>query len=71
MPRAPEALNHADQQLERGQATAIDAIETLLAEEITIRESRRITRRRSGAGGAQRLPRLSQLDPDFRNFAPS
>ncbi len=30
------------QPLERGQATAIEAIETLLAEELTIREGRRI-----------------------------
>jgi len=42
MPRALEALDHVVQQLERGQATAIEAIETLLAEELTIRESRRI-----------------------------
>src|SRR5271166_2334077 len=42
MPRALEALDHVVQQLERGQASAIEAIETLLAEELTIRESRRI-----------------------------
>jgi hypothetical protein len=42
MPRALEALDQVVQQLERGQATAIEAIETLLAEELTIRESRRI-----------------------------
>src|SRR5271169_342007 len=42
MPRALEALDHVVQQLERGQATAIEAIETLLAEELTIRETRRI-----------------------------
>src|SRR3954453_7020087 len=42
MPRALEALDHVVQQLERGQTSAIEAIETLLAEELTIRESRRI-----------------------------
>src|ERR1700744_343244 len=42
MPRALEALDHVVQHLERGQATAIEAIETLLAEELTIREGRRI-----------------------------
>lgn len=42
MPRALEALDHVIQQLERGEANAIEAIETLLAEELTIRESRRI-----------------------------
>ena len=39
MPRALEALDQVVQQLERGEATAIEAIETLLAEELTIRES--------------------------------
>jgi DNA replication protein DnaC len=42
MPRALEALDQVVQQLERGQTTAIEAIEMLLAEELTIRESRRI-----------------------------
>ena len=42
MPRALEALDQVVQQIERGQVTAIEAIETLLAEELTIRESRRI-----------------------------
>jgi hypothetical protein len=42
MPRALEALDHVVQQLERGETNAIEAIETLLAEELTIREGRRI-----------------------------
>ena len=42
MPRAMEALDDVIQQLERGQISAIEAIDTLLAEEITLRESRRI-----------------------------
>src|SRR6201994_1310384 len=42
MPRALEALDHVVQQLERGEANTIEAIETLLAEELTIRESRRV-----------------------------
>ena len=42
MPRALEALDTVVQQLERGQIGAIEAIDTLLAEEITVREGRRI-----------------------------
>jgi DNA replication protein DnaC len=42
MPRALETLDHIVQQLERGQISAIEAIDVLLAEEITVRESRRI-----------------------------
>jgi DNA replication protein DnaC len=42
MPRALETLDDVIQQLERGQISAIEAIDTLLAEEITLRESRRI-----------------------------
>ncbi len=42
MPRALEALDAIIQQLERGTITPIEAIDTLLAEEITVREGRRI-----------------------------
>jgi DNA replication protein DnaC len=42
MPRALEALEGIIQQLERGQLGAIEAIDILLAEEITVREGRRI-----------------------------
>jgi len=42
MPRALEALDAVVQQLERGIITPIEAIDTLLAEEITVREGRRI-----------------------------
>ncbi|NPD69015.1 ATP-binding protein [Acetobacteraceae bacterium] len=42
MPRALETLDDVIQQLERGQISAIEAIDMLLAEEITLRESRRI-----------------------------
>lgn len=42
MPRALEALDAIVQQLERGQITPIEAIDLLLAEEITVREGRRI-----------------------------
>lgn len=42
MPRALEALDAVIQQLERGQIGAIEAIDTLLAEEFTVREGRRI-----------------------------
>lgn len=42
MPRALEALEAVIQQIERGQLGAIEAIDILLAEEITVREGRRI-----------------------------
>ena len=42
MPRALEALEGIIQQIERGQLGALEAIDTLLAEEITVREGRRI-----------------------------
>ena len=42
MPRALESLDAVVQQLERGQIGAIEAIDTLLAEELTVREGRRI-----------------------------
>lgn len=42
MPRALEALDHTLRQLEKGQITAIEAIDGLLSEEFATRESRRI-----------------------------
>jgi DNA replication protein DnaC len=42
MPRALEALDHIVQRLERGEVTAIEAIDALLSEEYATRETRRI-----------------------------
>jgi DNA replication protein DnaC len=42
MPRAMEVLDQTVRQLECGQLSALEAIDTLLAEELTLRESRRI-----------------------------
>lgn len=42
MPRALEALEHLMRQLERGEISALEAIDMLLAEEHTTRENRRI-----------------------------
>jgi len=42
MPRALEMLDHLIQRIERGQLGTIEAIEALLAEELTVREGRRI-----------------------------
>ena len=42
MPRALEALDHAVRRLERGELSALEAIDGLLAEEHATRESRRI-----------------------------
>jgi DNA replication protein DnaC len=42
MPRALEALDHIVRQLERGEIGSLEAIDALLAEELTLREGRRI-----------------------------
>src|SRR5207245_11620372 len=42
MPRALEALDHTVRRIERGELTALDAIDGLLAEEHATRESRRV-----------------------------
>lgn len=42
MPRALEALDHTLHRLEQGEITAIEAIDALLSEEYSIRETRRI-----------------------------
>ena len=42
MPRALEALQTVQSQIEQGQLTALEAIEALLGEEYSTRESRRI-----------------------------
>jgi DNA replication protein DnaC len=42
MPRAPEALDQTVQRLERGKIGALEAIASLLAEEFSFREGRRI-----------------------------
>ena len=67
MPRALEALDAVVQQLERGQIGAIEAIDALLAEELTVREGRRIK-------AALQMARLSTIKTiggfDF-SFQPS
>ncbi len=42
MPRALEVLEQTLRQLERGEITALEAMETLLGEELTLREGRRV-----------------------------
>ena len=67
MPRALETLDSVVQQLERGQTSAIEAIDILLAEEFTVREGRRIK-------AALQMARLSSIKTltgfDF-SFQPS
>ena len=67
MPRALEALGAVVEQLERGQVSAIEASDTLLAEEFTLREGRRIK-------AALQMARLSTIKTlsgfDF-SFQPS
>src|SRR5271166_2878650 len=67
MPRALETLEHVVQQLERGQLGAIEAIEALLAEEITIRESRRV----KAALQMARLATIKTLSGFDFSFQPS
>jgi DNA replication protein DnaC len=67
MPRALETLDHVVQQLERGQVSAIEAIEALLAEEITIREGRRI----KAALQMARLATIKTLSGFDFSFQPS
>jgi DNA replication protein DnaC len=67
MPRALEALDQVVQQIERGQLTAVEAIDTLLAEEITIREARRI---KAALQMARLIPIKTLTGFDF-SFQPS
>jgi DNA replication protein DnaC len=67
MPRALETLDQLVQQLERGQVGAIEAIETLLAEEITIREGRRV----KAALQMARLTPIKTLSSFDFSFQPS
>lgn len=67
MPRALETLEHIVQQLERGQIGAIEAIDELLAEEITSRESRRI----KAALQMARLASIKTLSGFDFSFQPS
>ena len=67
MPRALEALDQVVRRLEQGEIGALEAIDTLLAEELTLRENRRIKT-------ALRMGRLSTIKTltgfDF-SFQPS
>src|SRR5947209_925924 len=67
MPRALETLDNVVQQLEHGQISAIEAIEVLLAEEITVRESRRI----KAALQMARLATIKTLSGFDFSFQPS
>ena len=42
MPRALEVLDQTVRQLERGEASALEVIDTLFTEELTLRENRRV-----------------------------
>jgi IstB-like ATP binding protein len=67
MPRTLEVLDQTVRRLERGEASALEAIDILLAEEFTLRESRRVKT-------ALRMARLSTIKTlagfDF-SFQPS
>lgn len=67
MPRALEVLDHIVRQLERGELSALEAIDALLAEELTIREGRRI----KAALQMARLTSIKTLDSFDFSFQPS
>src|SRR3984957_12794477 len=67
MPRALEMLDHLVQQIERGQIGTIEAIEMLLAEELTVRESRRV----KAALQMARLASIKTLSGFDFSFQPS
>jgi DNA replication protein DnaC len=67
MPRALEMLDHTVRQLERGEVSALEAIDTLLAEELAVREGRRI----KAALQMARLTTVKTLDSFDFSFQPS
>lgn len=67
MPRALEALQMTLARIEHGEVTALEAIETLLGEEYTTRESRRIKMALQTA----RLPTIKTLSGYDFSFQPS
>lgn len=67
MPRALEIVDVIVRQLERGEATALEAIDSLLAEELTLRENRRV----KTALAMARLSTLKTLSGFDFGFQPS
>ncbi|MFC7557211.1 IS21-like element helper ATPase IstB [Pseudoroseomonas wenyumeiae] len=67
MPRALEMLDHMMRQIERGEVGALEALGALLAEELTLRESRRI----KAALQMARLSTVKTLSTFDFSFQPS
>lgn len=67
MPRALEVLDYIMQQFERGEINALEAMDTLLSEEFTIREGRRV----KAALQMARLPAVKTLASFDFSFQPS
>jgi DNA replication protein DnaC len=67
MPRALEALDHTVRQLERGEVSALEAVEALLGEELALREGRRV----KAALQMARLTTVKTLDAFDFSFQPS
>lgn len=67
MPRALEMLDHTIRQLERGEVSALEAIDALLAEELAVREGRRI----KAALQMARLTTVKTLESFDFSFQPS
>lgn len=61
MPRALEALDHVVRRLGQGELSALEAIDILLSEELTLRENSRIKT-------ALRMGRLATINADWLRF---
>jgi hypothetical protein len=64
MPRALEILDVTLRKIERGESTALEAIDILLAEELTVRENRRVK-------VAPQMARLSAIKTLASSTSPS
>src|SRR4051794_41838853 len=67
MPRALEIVDATVRRIERGEVTALEAIDALLAEELTLRENRRVRT----ALGVARLSTIKTLPGFDFSFQPS
>ena len=65
MPRALEVLDQTVRQLERGETSALEVIDTLFAEELSVRENRRVKMAPQDARRLRLLvPTLPRQEPD-------
>ena len=70
MPRAIEILDATVRRIERGEMNALEAIDALLAEELTLRENRRVKMALAAGSSAHRPRRLRLLVPALARQEP-